>query len=177
MEKCPINVGDAISVFTHGDTTKYLKVEYVEPLPPSRDLIKDFSSLASGATSNDNEITILEMNGTKSSDAYHELFVGWMEILDLIEITVKQPSSVSRFQTKASNIALGPWSGEVPITIYQDETLYLDVTALQTLTKTRVAFYGYRVVCSSLSNENEAKNLAVQKGKQIYPMAAAGFSS
>lgn len=176
MKECPLSIGDTFSILTAGQQTKYLKVEYIEELLSSRDLLKDFGSLSASGTSNDNAITELEMPGTKSSDDFHEVFYGWMEILDSIEITIKQPSSQSRFMTKAGSIKLGQWSGEIPIVSYQDEVPYLSVTNINSITqlKNRVQFYGYRIVCSMLQNEAQAKSLSQ---KPLQKLVASGFSS
>lgn len=168
LEKSPVaKMGENIEVITAQGTKRYYEVVYVEPLPHSIDLIEDFGSLASGSSSNSNKVTILEMEGSaKTETDLSEIFQLWMEVIDDVTITIKEPAAQARFKTRNNQIRVDYNSGPVELYIFEDDTIYVDTTNTTnyTLSTTRVAFWGWRIVCSLLSTQPDKYTRIVATG-------------
>lgn len=144
-----VRIGDNFSIVTAQGTEKFYETVYVEPLPKSIDLIEDFGSVAASASSNSNKVTILEMEGSaKTETDLSEVFQLWMEVIDDITVTVKEPAAQARFKTRNNQIRVDYNSGPIEMFVYEDDTVYMDITntTQYTLSKTRVQFYGWRIV-------------------------------
>lgn len=170
IEKPPVvKMGEAYSVLTAQGSEKFYECLYVEPLPKSIDLIEDIGSLAADSTSNANKITILEMEGAAARETdISEVFQMWMEVIDDITVTVKEPSAQGRFKTKNNQIRIDYNSGPVEIYVSEDDTMYVDVANLTnyTLPQTRIAFWGWRIV----------GRLLVKSPDKYTRIVATGFS-
>lgn len=168
LEKFPVaKMGENIEVITAQGTKKYYEVVYVEPLPHSIDLIEDIGSLTAGSSSNSNKITILEMEGSaKTETDLSEIFQLWMEVVDDITVTVKEPAAQARFKTRNNQIRVDYNSGPVELYIMEDDTIYVDVTNTTnyTLSKTRIAFWGWRIVGRQILKEPDKYTRIVATG-------------
>lgn len=172
-----VSIDQNYAVLTVGGVWKYYNTIYVEPLPPSLDLINDFGSISSSAVSRANQVTILEMEGSaKQETDVSEVAQLRFYPIDDVAITLKQPNAMGRFKTLSTEIRvdyntaiIDPALKSTEFYVYEDDTVYMDVYNLTqyTLSKTRVQFYGWRIVGRLLKDKPE---------KLTY-LAAAGYVS
>ncbi len=158
-----VEIGQNYSVLTTSGVEKYFECVYVEPLPASNDLVEDFGAIDSGSVSRANKVDILEMEGSaKVETDISEIAQLRFYPLDDIAINVKQPAANGRFKTKNDDIRvdfntieLDPSLKSTEIFVYEDDVPYFDVYNLTnyTLPKTRVQFYGWRIVGSQLARQ------------------------
>lgn len=171
-----VKIGENYAVLTAQQTWKYFTTLYVEPLPASKDMVYNAGEIASDAISRANAITILEMEGSaKTETDISEIAQLRFYPIDDIAIAVKQPNAMGRFKTRSSEIRvdyktieIDPSLKSTEIYVYEDDTIYADIYNLTqyTLSKTRVQFFGWRIVGSQLPSRPE---------KLAY-IVAAGFS-
>ncbi len=177
MYEPAFEIGDTFAVITAQGTTKYYEVVFTEELQKSQDLIEDFGSLASGATSSSNKITIIELEGSaKTSSDLSELGQWWMEVMDDIQCEVKLPSAQGLHKTRNDEIRVDVNSGPVSFFTFEDDVPYITVTnpTSYTISKSRVMFWGWRIVGRLLPSLQSAMSLNV--GKKPKVVAATGFS-
>lgn len=171
-----VKPGDIIKVYTSQFTDKHFQIVYVEPIPT---ITKDFGSITSGSTSTGNKVTELEMEGGTKSD-YSDFFHVRMDVVDDIELTVKQPITTSRFQTLNDDVAVNIFTPSelTEVIIMEDGTLTIDCKnpGNYDLSQSRVKFYGWRYSAILIPQENTAKSMATQQRTEIKPILAAGFS-
>lgn len=151
-----VNIGENYSVITAQGSERYFECVYVEGLPASLDLIQDFGSINSGSTDSANKLTILEMEGSSKLETdISEVFQLRFRPIDDCSITTKLPAAQSRFKTRNSEIRVDynteerdPTLKTTELYIYEDDTIYMDVynPTQYTLTKSRVQFWGWRIV-------------------------------
>jgi len=169
-----VKMGENYSIITAQGTEKYFECVYVEGLPPSLDLIYDGGSLASGATDSANKITITEMEGSaKTETDISEVFQLRMRILDDTMIVVKLPAAQSKWKTRNDEIRMDfnteiydPTLATTETYIYEDDTIYIDIynPTNYTLSQTRIAFFGWRIVGRQLSKAPEKYTRLVATG-------------
>ncbi len=158
-----VRIGENYAVETTSGVEKFFECVYVEPLPASADLQTDFGELAASAVSRANKVDILEMEGSaKVETDISEVAQLRFYPLDDIAINVKQPAANGRFKTKNDDIRvdfttveLDPSLKSTEIFVYEDDVPYMDVYNLTnyTLEKTRVQFFGWRIVGSQLARQ------------------------
>ncbi len=169
-----VSIGQNYSVLTTSGVWRYYECIYVEPLPASLDLINDFGSVSSSSVSRANQVTILEVEGSaKTETDISEVAQLRFYPMDDVTITVKQPNAMGRFKTLTSEIRVDYNTAEVDpslksteIYVYEDDTVYFDVYNLTqyTLSKTRVQFYGWRIVGKLLKEKPEKLTYLVAAG-------------
>lgn len=160
-----VRIGDNYKVLTIGGTWRSYETIFVEPLPPSLDLTKDFGSISASSVSRANAVTTIEMEGSaKQETDISEVAQLRFYPIDDITVTVKQPNAMGRFKTLSTEIRvdyntqiLDPSLKSTEIYVYEDDTVYMDVYNLTqyTLAKTRVQFFGWRIVGKLLAKEPE----------------------
>lgn len=170
-----VSIDQNYAVLTTSGTWRYYSTIYVEPLPASLDLIKDFGSISSSSVSRANEITILEMEGSaKTETDISEVSQLRFYPLDDIAVTVKQPNAMGRFKTKTTEIRVDyntmnvdPSLKSTEVFVYEDDVLFMDVYNLTqyNMTKTRIQFFGWRIV---------GKLLTAKPDRLTY-LTAAGY--
>ena len=139
---------------------KYYRVVYVEQLPVVE---KDFGAITAGNTLTDQEITELQMNK-------NELVQVRIEIVDDIEITVKQPKSVTRFTTKTTTFKINKYvslTNLSEIFSFEDTPkIYFDVKNISggDLSQSRIRFYGFKYVLEPLTEVPERATYVPVKG-------------
>lgn len=167
-------IGENYSIINAQGSERFYETVYVEGLPPSLDLIYDGGSLASGSTDSSNKMTILEMEGSaKTETDLSEVFQVRMRILDDIAVTVKLPAAQSRWKTRNDEIRLDynteihdPSLATTEVYIGEDDTIYVDIynPTQYTLSKTRIQFFGWRIVGRLLSKVPEKYTRIVATG-------------
>lgn len=155
-----VKMGENYSVITAQGAEKYFECVYVEGLPPSLDLIQDFGSITSGSTDSANKVTILEMEGSaKIETDLSEVFQLRLNIIDDIMVTIKEPAAQARWKTRNDEIRADyntlqydPSLATTELFVYEDSTIYIDAynPTQYTLSKSRVQFFGYRIVGKQL---------------------------
>jgi|GEM_PF-4763784 len=167
---CPHKINDIVAIYGNNET-RFGQITYKEELPRSSDLVFNAGALADGASSNSNKMTILEMD---HSDSVSELGYFFMECLDPIMCTLRQPASNSRFGTKNNNIRTDMTSGAVQLNSFNGETILLNVDneSGQELKNTRIQFWGTRLV---LQNLTQQAALQMAQGKDIPVLVASGL--
>lgn len=160
-----VKIKENIAVFVD-KTWKYLEVEYIEPLPPSKDLIKDFGAITAGSSSGDTVVDSLEMETDE---------VGQFRFypLDDIQIEVKQPKSMTRFSNKNTRVRVDQYTATVDpelksteLFVSEDDYPYMDIEnpTQYDLTQSRVMFFGYRIVGRQLADEPDRTSWVVGQG-------------
>jgi len=172
-----VRITDNYAVLTTSGVWRYYECIYVEPLPASLDLIQDFSSVSASSVSRANEVTILAMEGSaKVETDVSEVAQIRFYPMDDIAITIKQPNAMGRFKTLSAEIRVDYNTREVDpalksteIYIYEDNVVYFDIYNLTqyTLAKTRVQFFGWRIV----------GRLLKEKPEKLTYITAAGYVS
>lgn len=171
-----VKISENFGVLTTTGTWKYFTTVYVEPLPASNDLMYDAGSIAADGTSRSNSISITEMEGSaKTETDISEVAQLRFYPLDDIAIEIKQPAASSRFKTRNDSIRvdyntaeLDPSLKSTEIYVYEDDTVVADIYNLTnyTLSKTRIQFYGWRIVGSQLSQKPDKLTYIVASGWQ-----------
>ena len=172
-----VSIGQNYAVLTVSGMWRYYECLYVEPLPASLDLVEDFSSVSASSVSRANEVSILAMEGSAKVEVdVSEVAQIRFYPIDDVAITVKQPNAMGRFKTLSSEIRVDyntretdPALKSTEIYIYEDSVVYFDIYNLTQydMAKTRVAFFGWRIVGRLLKDKPE---------KLTY-LAAAGYVS
>lgn len=157
------DIGQNVSIVTGAGTVRYFEVIYVEGLPPSQDLIKDFGSLASGATSSANKIDAIAVEGSaKQSTDISEIGQYRIHIMDDFMLTLKEPAAQSRWKTRQSQIRADfntieydPTLKSTEFYVYEDNVPYVDAynPTNYTLSKTRAMFFGWRIIGVQLADK------------------------
>ena len=160
-----VSIEQNYAILTTSGVWRYYNTVYVEPLPASIDLIKDFGSISASSVSRANEVSILEMEGSaKTETDISEVAQVRFYPLDDITITTKQPNAMSRFKTKTTEIRVDyntiqadPTLKSTEIFVYEDDVVYMDVYNLTNydINQSRVQFFGWRIVGQLLDKKPE----------------------
>lgn len=164
-----VEIGQNFSVITAQGTEKFFEVVYIEPLPKCYDLVEDFGSITSGSTDSSNKITRIEGEGSaKTETDLSEVFQLRMEVIDDIILTLKQPAAQSRFKTRNDELRVDAFTPPelTEIYVYEDDVPYIDAYngTQYTLSKTRVIFWGWRIVGRQLSKAPDKYTRIVATG-------------
>lgn len=146
----------------------YFKAIYIEPLPPSEDLILDFGAIANGGSVKDQEIDLLEMKTD-------ELGQFRFEPLDNIKIKVAQPTGAARFTIKNKVVrvsqlscARDPSLKHTEVFVFENNNIWFTEVVNDSgadLPASRVQFYGYRYMLEKLTSKPEKLTYVVATGK------------
>lgn len=136
------------------------RVLYREGLPPSAPLMRDFGAVAAAATTAGVSLqTPLEM------DDFH-LGQFRVKVLEDIRLTIWQPRSIGRFQTKniISQITkfteiVDPCGHMTELFTFEDEWPFVDINnpTDYNLAVSRVLFYGFKYVLDKVGEYTEAQ--------------------
>jgi len=160
-----VKIGENLGVYVD-KTWKYLEIFYIEPMPPSYDLLKDFGSLATTISTSDTVVDMLEMESDE---------VGQFRFypLDDIQIEVKQPKSITRFSNKNTRVRVDkytqmfdPGMKTTELFVSEDDYPYFVVRnpTTVTLSESRVIFWGYRMVGKVMEERPDRVALVVGQG-------------
>ena len=150
------NINDIIAVYYDGKWN-YKSVLYVEPLPPSDTLIKDFGAISNGDTKENVKLDILGMES-------NELGQFRIQVLDDIKVKFFQPRASARFVTKNVVVEIDKYSAifdpELKLSeffVFGGRYPRVDIrnNSGEDLTKTRVVFKGYRYVTEAIEEIDE----------------------
>jgi len=168
----PVKIGENICVLTTEGKKIYYEVTYIEPLPPSPNLVKDFGALTAGSSSGDTKLDILEVDDD-------EVGIYRFFPLDDVECTLKLPKALRRFLTKTKTAVVTPLTrvyalnGHDPtlvmteFAVFEDDVPYMDVKnpTNDNITMSRVQFYGWRLCGRRLDKKPEKVSYVVASGK------------
>lgn len=141
---------ETFGVWTRDQEWKYYIAEYIEPLPPSEDLVVDFGSIDALGTLEKQKVEEVEMD----NDEIAQLRV---VPLDDITVLVKQPVRVIRHKLKKRASRLTPMAPITPFNagldltemfVHEDTWPILDLenpTEYDT-DVSRVMFFGWRII-------------------------------
>lgn len=128
------------------------RVRYLEPLPKSHQLVFDQGILAAGASSGDVRLINLDQQTTPPAIAQLRFFP-----LDDIRVTVKVGVAEARFTTarvtaEADRLSIlsDPDLHLTEIVVLQQNSVYVNCTAVVATNMSRVAFFGYRYLLDDL---------------------------
>jgi len=158
-------IGENYAVLTTSGVWRYYETIFIEPLPPSLDLIVDIGSISSSSVSRANSITTVQMEGSaKVETDVSEVAQLRFYPMDDISITVKQPNAMGRFKTLNAEIRvdyntreIDPSLKSTELYVYEDDNMFFDVYNLTQydMTKTRIQFFGWRIVGRLLKDKPE----------------------
>jgi hypothetical protein len=146
---------------------EYFKAIYIEPLPPSEDMIMDFGTITSGSTAEDTKIEMLEMKTD-------ELGQFRFEPLDDIIVKVMQPQAATRnaIRNTVARVSMlsckrDPSLKHTEFFVFEGDTVYMAPTnnSDNDLAVSRVQFYGYRIVLEELPAKPEKMAYVPAVGK------------
>ena len=171
-----VDIGQNYSVLTTSGTWRHFLCLYVEPLPMSVDLVYDAGAISADSVSRANSVTITEMEGSSKSETdVSEVAQLRFYPIDDIAIAVKQPAASGRFKTRGNEIRvdyktieLDPTLKSTEVYVYEDDSLSIDVYNLTkySMAKTRIQFFGWRLIGSQLAQKPEKTTYLVASGFQ-----------
>ena len=162
----PVKIGENICVLTTEGRKRYFRVTFIEPLPPSPSLVKDFGALSAGSSSGDTKLDILEMDDC-------EVGIFRFFPLDDVECTLKQPKALRRFLTKTKVAVVTPLTKvydpalvTTEFAVFEDDVPYMDVKnpTNYDLSTSRVQFFGWRLAGEELKEPPEKVSYVVAAG-------------
>lgn len=147
-----VEIDQNLTVLTESGWQHFV-LRYAEPMPSETPMIKDFGALAKDGTVTEQEIDMLEMKD-------NELGQFRFEVLDDILIKVAQPSAAARHSIKNTRAQVGmmtkvkdPELKSTEFFVFENNNVYFEeVKARAALAKTRVLFFGYRLVLKNWLN-------------------------
>lgn len=173
----PVAINQNYAILTTSGMWRYYECIYLEGLPPSLDLQYDAGTISASSVSRANNIDILEMEGSARTESdISEVAIVRFYPIDDIAISIKQPSAMGKYKTLSTEIRVDYTTAELDSTlkstelcIYESNSVYADVYNLTqyALTKSRIQFFGWRIV----------GRLLKEKPERLTYLVAAGYVS
>jgi len=162
-----VKLFENIGVYTTEGKWKYFQVAFIEPLPPSEDLIKDFGAIAAGGSVSATDVTELEL---------YENQIGQYRYfpLDDIMITVTQPRAITRYSIKAKKVRVSmlsevydPSLRSTELYVFEDDypQMAIENNGPIAVTQSRVQFFGYRIVGDPLPEKPDKVAFVTASGR------------
>lgn len=169
----PVKPFENVGVYTGGKKWRYYEIFFVEGLPHGEDMVKDFGSIASGASSEETKLdTELDMDD-------NEIALLRFYPLDNILCELKLPRGVSRFKLKNKTLRVSPLTPiydpslkSTEFAVYEDERPYMIAsnTSGYDLDTTRVQFFGWRLVGNELDSVPDRFTVLFASGYGAVPI-------
>lgn len=133
---------------------KYIlyQVGFVEQLPPSQPMVKDFGAIAAGTSTVPTVLSAQSLQNPLEMDGYEFAQVRFY-IMDDVSLNMYQPQVLNRWVTKNTRARysrktqiLDPYQALTEMAVFQSDYPYVDVvnSRQMSIAMARVGFYGYR---------------------------------